>query len=52
MTEAATAAPKSSNTIETVVEVGRPKVLNRSKRITSVIITAKNMVKSSGMVKN
>ena len=38
-----TDAPSNSNTIETVVEVGRPTVLYTSSRITSVIITARNM---------
>jgi len=36
----ATAAPNNSNTIETVVEVGIPKVLKKSNNSTSVIITA------------
>ena len=35
------AAPSSSNTRETVVEVGSPKVLKTSSRITSVSITAR-----------
>ena len=38
--ETATADPRSSKTMETVVEVGRPKVLNKSSKTTSVIITA------------
>lgn len=42
MREKATAAPNNSKTIDTVVDVGIPKVLNTSKRITSVTITAKN----------
>ena len=40
----ATAAPKSSKTIETVVEVGIPKVLKKSNNSTSVIITAIKMI--------
>ena len=44
MIEIPTAAPSNSNTIETVVEVERPNVLNISSRITSVIITARNMI--------
>jgi hypothetical protein len=40
----ATAEPNSSKTSETVVEVGRPKVLKRSRRIMSVSITAINMI--------
>jgi hypothetical protein len=35
------AAPSNSNTIETVVDVGRPSELNRSSRNTSLITTAK-----------
>ena len=50
--ETATAAPSSSKTIDTVVDVGRPKVLNRSSRMTSVNMTARKMVSNSGMVKN
>ncbi len=46
----ATAAPSSSNTSETVVEVGSPKVLNRSSRITSVSITARNRIIIAGKV--
>ncbi|MPM32362.1 hypothetical protein SDC9_78924 [bioreactor metagenome] len=38
----ATAEPSSSNTNETVVEVGRPSELKTSRRITSVSITARN----------
>ena len=37
------AAPNSSNTIETVVEVGMPKVLKKSNNKMSVIITAMKM---------
>ena len=37
-----TAAPNNSKTIDTVVEVGKPTVLNESNRMTSVTITAKN----------
>jgi len=48
--ETATAEPSNSNTRETVVEVGKPKVLNTSSRITSVIITAKNNIITSGKV--
>ena len=39
----ATAAPNNSKTIETVVEVGIPKVLNTSNSNISVIITAIKM---------
>ena len=39
----ANAPPNSSNTIETVVEVGRPSELNTSSMITSVTITAMHM---------
>ena len=35
-TETATAAPNNSNTIDTVVEVGNPKVLNKSSKISIV----------------
>ena len=42
--ETATAAPRSSNTIETVVEVGRPNVLYISSKITSVSMTARKMI--------
>ena len=35
--------PRSSNTIDTVVDVGRPRVLNTSRRMTSDIITARKM---------
>ena len=38
--ETATAAPSNSNTIDTVVEVGNPKVLKKSNNNMSVIITA------------
>ena len=51
MSETATAAPSSSKTIETVVEVGMPNVLNRSSSRMSVSMTARKMVISSGMVK-
>jgi len=44
MIETATAAPGNQKTIETVVDVGIPKVLKRSSRITSVIITARKMI--------
>jgi len=50
--ETATAAPRSSKTIETVVDVGRPYELKRSSRMTSVSITARKMATRSGMVKN
>ena len=33
-------APNNSNTIETVVDVGNPKLLKRSRRITSVTMAA------------
>ena len=39
-----TAAPKSSNTIDTVVEVGIPRLLKISSSMISVIITAINMI--------
>ena len=42
--ETATAAPNSSNTIETVVDVGIPRVLKKSSNNMSVIITAINMI--------
>ncbi len=42
-----TAAPSSSNTIETVVDVGIPKALKRSSSITSVIITARKITITS-----
>ena len=38
----AKAPPSSSNTIETVVDVGMPSVLNTSSSTTSVTITARN----------
>ena len=38
-----TAAPSNSNTIETVVEVGIPRVLKKSKSKISVNITAVNI---------
>ena len=44
MREIATAAPSNSKTIETVVEVGNPNVLNASRRMTSVIMTARKMI--------
>ena len=40
----ATADPKSSNTIDTVVDVGKPSVLKTSSKTTSVSITARNMI--------
>ncbi len=40
-------APSSSNTMETVVEVGIPRVLNMSSNIMSVTITAMNMAITS-----
>ena len=46
-TDIATAAPKSSKTIETVVEVGIPRVLKKSKSKISVIITAMKMIMTS-----
>lgn len=48
--ETATAAPNSSNTNDTVVEVGKPKVLNRSKSTTSVSITVKKSIMMVGKV--
>jgi hypothetical protein len=48
--ETATAEPNNSNTKETVVEVGKPKVLKTSSKITSVIMTAKNNIMISGNV--
>ena len=39
-----TAAPSSSNTMETVVEVGIPIVLKKSSNRMSVIMTAKKMI--------
>jgi hypothetical protein len=50
--ETAMAAPNSSKTMDTVVEVGRPKVLKRSSSRISVIMTARNMVISSSITKN
>ena len=38
----AKAPPNNSNTIETVVDVGMPSVLNMSSNTTSVTITARN----------
>ena len=52
MSDTATAAPKSSKTIETVVDVGRPYVLKRSRRRTSASMTARKMVISSGIRKS
>ena len=43
MMERTNAPPKSSNTIETVVEVGKPNELKMSSRIMSVIIMAVKM---------
>ncbi len=40
----ATAAPNSSNTMETVVDVGMPKVLKKSSNSTSVTMTAMKMI--------
>jgi len=40
-------APRSSNTSDTVVEVGIPSVLNMSRITTSVTITARNIVITS-----
>ena len=40
-------APSSSNTRETVVEVGIPMLLNMSSTTTSVTITARNIVITS-----
>ena len=47
----ATAAPSSSNTIDTVVEVGIPKVLKRSSKMMSVSITARKMTMISSKTK-
>src|SRR4051794_3991061 len=41
----ATEAPNKSNTIETVVDVGRPKLLKKSKSNTSAIMTAMKIIK-------
>ena len=43
----AMAAPSNSHTNETVVDVGNPSVLNKSKRMTSVSITAKKRIMMS-----
>ena len=43
MQAAARALPKSSKTIDTVVEVGSPRELNVSSKITSATITAKKI---------
>ena len=43
------AAPKSSNTSDTVVEVGMPSELNTSSTITSVTITARKTTITSLM---
>ena len=40
-------APNNSNTRDTVVEVGMPKVLKRSSRMTSVSITARKRIMMS-----
>ena len=42
--DTATAAPKSSKTIDTVVDVGIPRVLKKSRSKMSVIITAMKMI--------
>jgi hypothetical protein len=47
MSDTAKAAPKSSKTMETVVEVGMPKVLKMSRRMTSVTMTAMKMQMTS-----
>jgi hypothetical protein len=39
----ANVAPRSSKTMETVVDVGRPKLLKRSSKMTSVTIAATKM---------
>ena len=52
ISDTATAAPKSSNTMDTVVDVGKPCALKRSSRRMSVSMTAIKIVMSSGMVKN
>ena len=46
-TAMAKVAPKSSNTIETVVDVGMPRELKMSSKIMSVTITAIKMHMSS-----
>jgi len=43
MSETPTAAPRSSKTIDTVVDVGIPNVLKPSSKMTSVIITARKI---------
>ena len=43
MSDTTKVAPRSSNTIDTVVDVGIPNVLNMSSRIISVTITAMKM---------
>ena len=50
-TDIMNAAPSSSKTSDTVVEVGIFSVLNRSSTITSVIITATNTIITSLNVK-
>ena len=45
------APPSNSNTSETVVEVGIPKVLNTSRMMTSVTMTARKSVITSSNVK-
>jgi hypothetical protein len=40
----ATADPSKPNTSETVVEVGNPKVLNRSSKITLVNMTVRKII--------
>ncbi len=46
----ATAAPNNSKINDTVVDVGKPKVLKTSRRITSVTITARNNIIICGKV--
>ena len=46
----AVAAPSSSKTIDTVVDVGRPKVLNRSSSRTSASMTARKITITSANV--
>ena len=45
----AKAAPSNSKTIDTVVDVGKPKELKMSSRMTSVIITARNIHMTSSI---
>jgi hypothetical protein len=51
ITPAMIAAPSSSKTIDTVVDVGSPKELKMSRSKMSVSITAKKIIKSTSSVK-